>query len=1329
MAWAQVKEETQAVFLNAVPLLGVAALYLVASAAVVPGIWRDRRRLRDPEVSLALVFPVLAISAVLAAVVVLVDRQPLGNAWVALAAIVLLALPAVVFLLNWGAREQLLAASSRVREAEELASTHERQRGVVNAYTSSLSRLDDVEAIGRRLADSVAELFGVEFSALVLHEDERTTRGVYAQLDGDEVPWWRDLRLDLTEPSAIASATFEAAPFPVYDVQSSPTVNRQVAEQVGAKSGVWVPLVSGEQVVGVLAVATTSELRSFAPAEVALLEELASETALALDRTRSGAALERAFERERLVARISQKFRSQLDLASLLDVAVRETAAAVGVVRCFVRLGEPGEEMPIVAEWTAEGLRPVSGLAPRLPASNLAARERRTVAIADVAGDPRLDDPALGGRETLLRLGSAAVVATPIVVFDALIGVLALHRPKPRAWADDDVALVEAVAHELGLAVQTARLLEENARRLRQQASLLEASRAVTAELRLDTVLQRLVDEVAELLGGDAADCYLVDDRRGVLRCAAVRGLPEDLLGFEFDRRAGLSGQAIGNRRVVIASRYGTAHDPVPHDAYQGYESAIVAPIAAGDEVIGVLGVGSRRPGRFDEADADVIGAFAGLAALALRNAHAFEERSRQARIQRGFYRIASVLGQPLSLAGTLDAVAHAAADALGGSFAAVLMPRGHGLALVGSQGLPEELAEALGDGAAALDETLTAALEDSRLVASADLAADDRFATDWRELAVRAGCRGLLAVPVPSDREDAGAGLVLVGFDEARRLDDDDLELARHLASAARGALERSALYEEERAARSLAQQLARTGSLLATELDPAAVLDEVVRQAPSLVGAEACAIRVFEDEHLVVTAVESDGVDEGLLGSRTSVGVRLAGDVVQSRSPVAIEDASADARLLEADPLLRLGYVGFLGVPLIAPEGAAHGVLSVYSRRPRSWRKDEIEALMALAANASAALSNAELYQRVAVERERSYAILANIADGIVAVDREGTVVLWNRAAEQITGVPAHEAVGRTPVQVLGRHLESEGDVPAGDRLVPVLRGGEDVWLSLTEAVMRDPAGAVAGRIFAFRDISSEHLVEQMKSDFVSTVSQEVRRPLTSIYGFAETLLREDVLFGEEERRVFLGYIASESERLTTIVDALLNVARLDAGDLQLTIVPTDVGAVVAEVVDTLRSADADRNGHRFVVEAGDALTAEADPDRLRQVLQNLIDNAVKFSPEGGTVTVAARRRAATVEVTVTDEGIGIPPGEQTRIFRKFHRADSTTGRDGLGGTGLGLFIARGLVAAMGGRMWVASREGEGSRFTFELPAVGDAARVSRPGSERVPTTPERL
>ena len=392
---------------------------------------------------------------------------------------------------------------------------------------------------------------------------------------------------------------------------------------------------------------------------------------------------------------------------------------------------------------------------------------------------------------------------------------------------------------------------------------------------------------------------------------------------------------------------------------------------------------------------------------------------------------------------------------------------------------------------------------------------------------------------------------------------------------------------------------------------------------------------------------------------------------------------------------------------MPLRAQEGTLHGVLSVYAREPRSWREEEVQALSALAANASAALWNAELYQRVAVEREQSGAILANIADGIVAVDRDGLAVLWNRAAEEITGVPASEALGRPPAQVLQRDLESDGG--ATSRLLSIPRGGEEVWLSLSETVMRDPSGAVAGRIFAFRDISGEHAVETMKSDFVSTVSVELRTPLTSIYGFAQTLLRQDVAFGEPERRMFLEFIARESERLTTIVDALISVARLDSGDLVVTVAPTDVSTVVDDVVTSAQAA-ANGGGHRFVAQVESSpLQAEADPDKLRQVLDQLVSNAIKYSPDGGTVTVSARRTTEAIELAVSDEGIGVPPSERDRIFTKFYRAADAQGR----GTGLGLFIAQGLVREMGGRMWVDAPEGRGSRFAFELRPAADGVR----------------
>src|SRR5205085_10144970 len=159
------------------------------------------------------------------------------------------------------------------------------------------------------------------------------------------------------------------------------------------------------------------------------------------------------------------------------------------------------------------------------------------------------------------------------------------------------------------------------------------------------------------------------------------------------------------------------------------------------------------------------------------------------------------------------------------------------------------------------------------------------------------------------------------------------------------------------------------------------------------------------------------------------------------------ALAAAGAGARVRALDPMLQAGHAAFLGVPVGGSEGTTVGVLAVYASMPREWREEEIEALLAVAASTSAALSNAELYQRVALERERSVAILANIADGIVAVDRDGKVVLWNSAAEGITGIPASVALGRAPVDVLQRSLEAPDGGVRGDRLVPITRGREEV------------------------------------------------------------------------------------------------------------------------------------------------------------------------------------------------------------------------------------------------------------------------------------------
>lgn len=1197
------------------------------------------------------------------------------------------------------------AREKGAREAER-ADLRTRELESLETISAAIARAGDVESVARVLLDEIAALIGVDFVGLALVDEAMSeARGLLARREGIDFDYWSGLRFDLRgEPSGVASAAFDAAPVTVYDTASSPLISQSVADAVGARSAAFVPLVSGERVIGVLAIATTHERRAFSAEELGPLRTLASEAAVALERARSASALQEALDRERLVSSIAGKVRSELDLEALLHVAVEELAHALGLSRCFVRLGEDdGQALSIGAEWAGEGLTPVGHPeTEQLPVSNRAAHAGKTIAVADIESE--LDGESL---DVLRALGSASAMATTIVVFDRIIGVLALHRSDAHVWTESEIGLAEAVARELGIGIHTARLLRENSMRLAQQGALLQAAQVVTGELHVDTVLQLLVDQVAQLLDADAADCYLFTSDRGSLRCAAVHGLDPEVIGFEFPADRGLAGVALRERSAVLAGEYASVPAPVPHPAYRGFTSAAVAPLDADGITLGVLGVGVLNSGRtFGESDLEALSTFATLASLALGNAESYEQRERQARVEAGFSRIASLLAEPVSTTATLDAVAHASCQAFGGDHGAVLMPGPDGYRLAGAHNLPERLRGAFESGLPDGAEVLVHVAQERRTVASATLAADERFEDAFREVAEAAS---LLAIPIALPRGDRSA-IALVLFREPHVFSDDDLDLAGQLAARAKAALARSELYEVERRSRLLAQQLADTGALFSGELEPAAVLDEVVEQAPIVLRADAASIRLVDGDDLVVASAAGAGASQ-IEGTRGLADAPPAGTVIHNRAPLALEDVGDDALLVEGEPLLARGYAAYLGVPLFRAEGELHGVLAVFSRRPRSWQEEEIEALAALGANASVAFAKAELYQQVELERGRSVAILANVADGIVAVDRDERIVLWNAAAERITGVPSEEALGRTVPEVLQRELRSDSGGAAGDRLLPIRRGDNEVWLSLTEAVMRDPAGDTAGRIFAFRDISAERVVEQMRSDFVSTVSHELRAPLTSIYGFAATLLREDVQFEEEERNVFLTYIESEAQRLTAIVDKLLSVARLDAGDLQLELAPVDVRSLVSEVVDHAREEEKVNGGsHEFVLDLPEApLPARTDSDKLRQVLLNLLDNAVRFSPEGGTVTVGARRRSETIVLSVADQGVGIPDNEQERIFSKFYRVgDAQTG-----GTGVGLFIAQGLVSALGGRITVQSTEGRGSSFIVELPAR-DGERV---------------
>jgi signal transduction histidine kinase len=357
------------------------------------------------------------------------------------------------------------------------------------------------------------------------------------------------------------------------------------------------------------------------------------------------------------------------------------------------------------------------------------------------------------------------------------------------------------------------------------------------------------------------------------------------------------------------------------------------------------------------------------------------------------------------------------------------------------------------------------------------------------------------------------------------------------------------------------------------------------------------------------------------------------------------------------------------------------------------------DLELAVELGMRASAALDNALLYEQ-AQARAHAAGALEFVDDGVFLVDRDGIVRLWNPAAARTFRV--------APARAIGRHVtESIADWETLWEQTHGARASQAFPLSVRDGERWLSASAVSfsgGTVFAFRDITEQYAIEQLRSDFVSTVSHELRTPLAAIYGAALTLQRDDVRLEDSQRSGLLDVISGEADRLARIVNDILWASRLDSGQMGITIESCNAEALTTQVADALRAhAPA---GIFLAVEAEPDLPAvAADPDKLRQVLTNLLQNAVKYSPDGGRVRVSAAAAGDLVRIAVTDEGLGVPPAEQQRIWEKFVRLDPNLSL-GVGGTGLGLYITRELVRRLGGTIDVESDGRRGSTFVVELP-----------------------
>jgi two-component system NtrC family sensor kinase len=487
--------------------------------------------------------------------------------------------------------------------------------------------------------------------------------------------------------------------------------------------------------------------------------------------------------------------------------------------------------------------------------------------------------------------------------------------------------------------------------------------------------------------------------------------------------------------------------------------------------------------------------------------------------------------------------------------------------------------------------------------------------------------------------------------------------------------------------------EALQRVGRSVTALLDLDNVLTVVVDSAVELTGAEEGSLLLLDEAtgELYMRAARNFQ-DEFVRKFRLPIRDSLAGQVLRTGRPITIDEKTPQK--------IKTSYLvhTLIYVPLQV-RGRVIGVLGVDNRQSgHPFLEDHIILVAALADFAAIAIDNARLYTRTEVERKKLETILTHVEDCVIVVDQDGRLVLANQTARSAFGVQDANPVGK-PARDLFQHLDlleilTDEKRPRPSRAEISLEDGRVFNAQLT--TIPD-----VGLAITMQDITHLKELDRIKSDFVSTVSHDLRSPLTAILGYVELIDRAGPV--TEQQREFIRRVQFSVNNITALINDLLDLGRIEAGfDARKEIVP--LGAIINYAIEGLHSRLTEKD-QKLATDIPDKLpTVLGNPVRLRQLMGNLIGNAIKYTPAHGNIIVRGHAEEGQIIIQVTDNGPGIPPTDQPYIFDKFYRA-SNVPMD-TPGTGLGLAIVKSIVDNHQGRIWVDSSVGQGSTFTVVLP-----------------------
>jgi PAS domain S-box-containing protein len=440
------------------------------------------------------------------------------------------------------------------------------------------------------------------------------------------------------------------------------------------------------------------------------------------------------------------------------------------------------------------------------------------------------------------------------------------------------------------------------------------------------------------------------------------------------------------------------------------------------------------------------------------------------------------------------------------------------------------------------------------------------------------------------------------------------------------------------------------------------------------------------------------------------------LLAEIPDNEDPARFELPEVNRLLQRLTKTVGLGLFTGVGLPLIAREKVI-GVIFVFRNYSGLFTSNDRSLLQSFANQAAIAVDNAQLYTQVTQEKQRMDALLDSAADGILIISPNHVITRANPAFARMLNQPIEQIIGKTHEQVIELTCHEDtitleqaeaGGWPLTPHATLYVEGdlsresGVPLPVGITYAPLISPEGNLLNIIATVRDITRFREAEEIKSTFISVISHELKTPVALIKGYVGTLRREDVNWDREIIKDSLEVIEEEADRLTGLIENLLEASRLQAGGLSINTSDVALNTIAERVAKRLRTQS---SIHTINVDFPENFPiVMADENRLEQVLSNLISNSIKYSPQGGEIKISGQVRPTQVIICVSDEGPGVAPEDIPHIFDRFYR--SSNAKKTTKGAGLGLYLARAVIEAHGGRIWVDPRPGKGARICFSIP-----------------------